>query len=112
MRFWFIAVKGGKGVATSLGVLIMSNWEIGLICLAVGILLIAITKMVSLGSCVAAIVFAILAFFIKDNYIVTQGSTYTVYSVVLALIILFNHRSNIVRIIKGKENKISFKKKK
>ena len=90
----------------------MSNWEIGLICLAVGILLIAITKMVSLGSCAAAILFAVLAYIIKDHYIVMQGSGYFLYSVVLALFILFNHRSNIVRIIKGKENKISFKKKK
>ena len=108
----FFGFKGGKGVATSLGVLIMSNWEIGLICLAVGILLIAITKMVSLGSCAAAILFAVLAYIIKDHYIVMQGSGYFLYSVVLALFILFNHRSNIVRIIKGKENKISFKKKK
>ena len=107
----YFGFKGGKGVATSLGVLIMSNWEIGLICLAVGVTLIIITKMVSLGSCVAAILFAILTFFIKDHYIVAQGSGYFIYSIILALFILFNHRSNIVRIIKGKENKISFKKK-
>ena len=108
----FFGFKGGKGVATSIGILIMSNWEIGLICLAVGITLIIITKMVSLGSCVAAILFAILSFIIKDNYIIAQGSPYTIYSIILAVLILFNHRSNIVRIIKGKENKISFKKKK
>ena len=107
----FFGFKGGKGVATSLGVLIMSNWEIGLICLAVGVTLIIITKMVSLGSCVAAILFAVLSYFIKDHYIVAQGSSYLLYSIILALFILFNHRSNILRIIKGKENKISFKKK-
>ena len=44
----FFGFKGGKGVATSLGVLIMSNWQIGLICLSVAIILIIITKMVSL----------------------------------------------------------------
>ena len=106
----FFGFKGGKGVATSLGVLIMSNWEIGLICLAVAILFIALTKMVSLGSCVAAILFMILTYFIKDNYIVLEGSGYFTYSVILAIIVLFNHRTNIVRLIKGKENKISFKK--
>ena len=106
----FFGFKGGKGVATSLGVLIMSNWEIGLICLAVAIVFIALTKMVSLGSCVAAILFMILSFFIKDNYIVLEGSGYFIYSVILAIIVLFNHRTNIVRLIKGKENKISFKK--
>lgn len=108
----FFGFKGGKGVATSLGVLIMSNWEIGLICLAVGITLIALTKMVSVGSCVAAILFAILTFFIKDNYIAVEGTEYLVYSILLAILILFNHRANIVRIIQGKENKISFKSKK
>ena len=108
----FFGFKGGKGVATSLGILIMSNWEIGLICLAVGIVLIAITKMVSVGSCIAAILFAILTFFIKDNYITTEGSEYFIYSIILAIIILFNHRANIVRLIQGKENKISFKSKK
>lgn len=107
----FFGFKGGKGVATSLGVLIMSNWEIGLICLAVGVALIALTKMVSVGSCMAAILFAVLTYFIHDNYIVTEGSGYFIYSVVLAVFVLFNHRSNIVRIIQGKENKISFKSK-
>lgn len=108
----FFGFKGGKGVATSLGILIMSNWEIGLICLAVGVTLIIITKMVSVGSCMAAILFAVLTFFIKDNYIVSEGSSYLVYSIILAAFILFNHRSNIVRLIQGKENKISFKSKK
>jgi glycerol-3-phosphate acyltransferase PlsY len=107
----FFGFKGGKGVATSLGILIMSNWEIGLICLAVGVTLIAITKMVSVGSCSAAVLFAVLTYFIHDNYIVSEGSGYLVYSIILALFILFNHRSNIVRLIHGKENKISFKKK-
>ncbi|MBR3002154.1 MAG: glycerol-3-phosphate 1-O-acyltransferase PlsY [Clostridia bacterium] len=106
----FFGFKGGKGVATSLGILIMSNWKIGLICLAVGVALIAITRMVSVGSCVAAILFAVLTYFIKDNYIVAEGSGYFIYSILLAAFILFNHRSNIVRIFQGKENKISFKK--
>ena len=108
----FFGFKGGKGVATSLGILIMSNWEIGLICLAVGVTLIALTKMVSVGSCSAAILFAVLTYFIHDNYIVSEGSGYLVYSIVLALLILINHRSNIVRLLQGKENKISFKSKK
>lgn len=105
----FFGFKGGKGVATSLGVLIMSNWEIGLICLAVAILIMALTRMVSFGSCVAAILFMILTYFVKDNYIATEGSDYFAYSIILAVLVLFNHRSNIVRIIQGKENKLSFK---
>ena len=106
----FFGFKGGKGVATSLGILIMSNWQIGLICLVFGVLLIALTRMVSLGSCSAAVLFPVLTLFITDHYIVTQGSGYLIYSIILAVIVLFNHRSNIKRIMAGKENKISFKK--
>ena len=106
----FFGFKGGKGVATSLGVLILSNWQIGLICLVFAIILIILTKMVSLGSCMSAILFPVLTLFIYDNYIVSEGSNYLVYSIILAIIILFNHRSNIKRILTGTENKISFKK--
>ena len=106
----FFGFKGGKGVATSLGILIMSNWQIGLICLVFGVVLIALTRMVSLGSCAAAVLFPVLTLFINENYIVSQGSSYLIYSIILAVIVLFNHRSNIKRILSGKENKISFKK--
>ena len=106
----FFGFKGGKGVATSLGILIMTNWQIGLICLVFGIVLIILTRMVSLGSCTAAALFPVLTLFITENYIVTQGSGYFIYSIILAVIVLFNHRSNIKRILEGKENKISFKK--
>ena len=106
----FFGFKGGKGVATSLGILIMSNWQIGLICLVFGVLLIALTRMVSLGSCAAAVLFPVLTLFITDNYIVEQGSGYLIYSIILAVIVLFNHRSNIKRIMSGTENRISFNK--
>ena len=55
----FFGFKGGKGVATSLGILIMTNWQIGLICLVFGIVLIILTRMVSLGSCTAAVLFPV-----------------------------------------------------
>ena len=66
--------------------------------------------MVSVGSCAAAVLFPILTLFIKDNYIVSEGSSYFVYSIILAVIVLFNHRANIKRILNGTENRISFKK--
>ena len=110
----FFGFKGGKGVATSLGILLLSNWQIGLICLVFGIVLIVLTRMVSLGSCAAAVLFPVLTLFINDHYTVLtegkSGSTYFIYSVILAIIVLYNHRSNIKRILSGTENKISFKK--
>lgn len=106
----FFEFKGGKGVATSLGILLITNWQIGLICLVFAIVLMIITKIVSVGSIGAAILFPVLTMFISENYIVTEGSGYFVFSVIVALIVAFNHRANIKRLIEGKENKISFKK--
>ena len=109
----FFGFKGGKGVATSLGILLMSNWQIGLICLVFALILMILTRMVSLGSCAAAVLFPVLTLFINDNYTVLtegkNGTTYFIYSLILAIIVLFNHRSNIKRILNGTENKLSFK---
>ena len=106
----FFGFKGGKGVLTSLGVFLMTNWKIGLICLVFALVLMALTKMVSMGSVGAAILFPVLVLFIHTNYTVTEGSSYLIYSIILAVIVAFNHRSNIQRILNGTENKISFKK--
>ena len=65
--------------------------------------------MVSLGSISAAILFAILTIFIQDSYI--ASGNYIVFAFMLAGFIIFNHRTNVVRIAKGEENRISFKKK-
>ena len=106
----FFGFKGGKGVATSLGVLLVTNWQIGLICLVFALVLMALTKMVSMGSVGAAILFPVLVLFIKTNFIVTEGSGYLIYSIILAALVAFNHRSNIKRILNGTENKLNFKK--
>ena len=103
----FFKFKGGKGVATSLGVLIMSNWQIGLICLVFALILIILTQMVSVGSIAAAILYPVLTLFIPQNYIVPGN--YLIYSIILAVIIVFNHRENVKRLLNGTENKISFK---
>lgn len=103
----FFKFKGGKGVATSLGVLIMSNWQIGLICLVFALILIILTQMVSVGSIAAAILYPVLTLFIPQNYIVPGN--YIIYSIVLAVIIIFNHRKNVKRLLNGTENRISFK---
>lgn len=104
----FFEFRGGKGVATCLGILLLTNWQIGLICLTFGVLLIAITRMVSLGSIMAAILYPILTIFIHENYIV--DGNYVIFGILLGLFVVFNHRKNLQRIISGTENKISLKK--
>ena len=102
----FFGFKGGKGVATALGVLLTIDPIIGLICLVFAIILIAITRMVSVGSILAAILFPVLNLFIgKNNTVIT-----IVMSILIGLLIIFNHRKNIQRIREGNENKLSFKK--
>ena len=89
----------------------MINWKIGLICLLFAIIIIAISKMVSMGSVGAAILFPILSLFISTNFIVkASGIKYFVFSILLALLVIFNHRQNIKRIMEGKENRLSFGK--
>ena len=109
----FFGFKGGKGVATSLGVLLVTNWQIGLICLVFALILMAITRIVALGSIAAAILFPVLCFFITNNFLVGDDSTrisYLIFGIIMALIVIFNHRSNIQRMATGKENKLIFKK--
>lgn len=100
----FFGFKGGKGVATSLGIILLINWQIGLICLVFAIALMAISRMVSLGSVSAAILFPILTFFITENYIV--DGDYRIFGVLLGIFVCWNHRANIKRLIEGTENKL------
>lgn len=106
----FFGFKGGKGVASSLGLVLIINWQIGLICLVFALLIMAVTRMVSLGSIATAILFPVLIIFgVGSEYYIVSGS-YVVFSIILALIVIFNHRSNIKRILSGTENRLSFKK--
>ncbi len=104
----FFEFRGGKGVATSLGVIILVNWQIGLICLVFALVLMILTRMVSLGSICAAILFPVLTVFIHEHYIV--DGNYIIFGIIMAAFIAYNHRSNIKRLLSGTENKISFKK--
>ena len=102
------------GVATSLGILLMTNWQLGLICLVFALVLMALTRVVSMGSIAAAILYPVLTLFVGGGHYIVEstglGNGYFIYSVILAIIVIFNHRENIKRILSGTENKISFNK--
>lgn len=106
----FFKFKGGKGVATSLGIVLLLNWQIGLICLVFALVLMILTRMVSLGSISAAILFPVLTIFITENYLV-EGN-YIIFGILLAAFVVYNHRANVKRILTGTENKLSFNKEK
>lgn len=104
----FFKFKGGKGVATSLGIILLINYEIGLICLIFALLVMFFTKTVSIGSLMTAILFPVLTLVIHENYLL--GDNYIIFGILLAVIVIFNHRENIKRIMNGEEKKLTIKK--
>lgn len=108
----YFGFKGGKGVATSLGVMLMLNWQIGLIILALALTIMVTTRYVSLGSITAAAVypFMLFTFIIAGGEKLGQNITYLFMAVVLALLLIVKHRSNIIKLKNGNENKLFSKK--
>ena len=105
----FFQFKGGKGIATALGVLLITNWNIGLICLVFALVLMILTRIVSLGSLAAAVLFPVLVMFMPSQAYLVSGN-YVIYSIIIAVLVIFNHRANVKRLLNGTENKLDFKK--
>ena len=110
----YFGFKGGKGVATSLGVMLTLNWKVGLIILALALTIMAITRYVSLGSITAAAVypFVLFTFMIAGGDELSQCITYLFMAVTLAVILIAKHHSNITKLKNGTENKLFAKKEK
>ena len=99
----FFKFKGGKGVVVTAAAVLILNPLVFLICIAVFILIVLSTKYVSLGSIIAAILFPILNF--KLFAYSVPMPIKTIFSVLIALFIIFLHRKNIVRLFNGTESK-------
>lgn len=99
----FAGFKGGKGVATSLGVIIGIHPPVAAICLGVFLITFILSKYVSLGAILAALCFPLaLEFIFKNNFIWLRA-----FSVLLALAVIITHHKNIGRLLKGNENKMN-----
>ena len=95
--------KGGKGIATSLGVLLSLDIRVAMILLIAGIIIILTTRYVSLASVVCALCYPVLviAFGLSQEMIV--------FSVVISAFALVRHKDNIKRLLGGQESKVSIK---
>ncbi len=101
----FFSFKGGKGMSTSLGYLLMADWRIGLILLGVQLLIVLITGLMSLASITTAVLLPVLTvLFHHDNWM------YIVFSVIAMILAIYSHRRNIDRLSKGTENKLDARK--
>ena len=95
--------KGGKAVATGLGMFLGLAWPVGLACFGLFMAVISISRIVSLSSVVAAIGLPVLM-------LISGGSSaYLVVSLVASVLVLWRHRSNIERLIAGTEPRIGAK---
>lgn len=101
----FFGFKGGKGVACSVAVILMTYaWPAGIIAIAICLLVIALTRFISAGSMSMMVVFAILVF-IQTSFAPLES----IWAFILAMLCIYRHRANIQRMINHTENRLGKK---
>lgn len=108
----FLRFKGGKGVATSLGVLLfIPGFALPMLfVLIVFVVIVALTKYVSLGSIVASLMVPLSFIMLSVYRSETFSYHHIIFGIALAFLLLYCHRENIFRLLSGKESKIKEKK--
>jgi glycerol-3-phosphate acyltransferase PlsY len=99
----WIGFKGGKGVATSLGILLALYWPGALIAFALWLIALAIFRISSLAALIAAVLTPLVFFLLRQPL-------YAQFSVALAVLVIIVHRENIARLLAGTEPRVGAKK--
>ncbi len=110
----FAGFKGGKGIATALGMLLMISTVDMLIAIGIFVAVVGISRYVSLGSIIGAISIPLILF-VRENIFnvnIPGYNTLLPFVIFLTLLVIFTHRKNVIRLLNGSEHKISFSKKK
>ncbi|MFZ0452223.1 MAG: glycerol-3-phosphate 1-O-acyltransferase PlsY [Ignavibacteriaceae bacterium] len=106
----FAGFKGGKGIATALGMLLMIATIDMLVAIGVFIIVVSISRYVSLGSILGAIAVPV-TLIIRENIFnvdIPSYNTLLPFIIALVMLVIFTHRKNVIRLINGNENKVSF----
>lgn len=96
----FLKFSGGKSVASGVGTILALNWQVGLAIAAIWGVITYISKYVSLGSIIALLLSPIFMYLCKEPL------AYVIYCAVGGIYIVYLHRENILRLMKGEENKV------
>ncbi|MDZ4736767.1 MAG: glycerol-3-phosphate 1-O-acyltransferase PlsY [Rhodospirillaceae bacterium] len=99
----WLKFRGGKGVATGIGVLLGLDWRLGLMAIGCWLVVATVTRFSSLAALLALAATPVLAWFLVDRRLAA-------FSLVLALLVWISHRANIARLLKGDEPRIGGKK--
>ena len=110
---FYLGFKGGKGIAATAGIIFSIDWRLTVICLSCFILLVAVTRYVSLGSLVVSVI--LLVWDAVQNFrgaygLIPGKLEFTAVTVVITVMAFWRHRANIGRLLKGTENKVGAKK--
>jgi acyl phosphate:glycerol-3-phosphate acyltransferase len=109
----FASFKGGKGIATALGMLLILVTIDMLIAIGIFILVVTISRYVSLGSLIGAISVP-LTLIIRENVFhvnIPHYSTVLPFVILVSLLVVYTHRKNVARLFSGRESKVNFKRK-
>jgi glycerol-3-phosphate acyltransferase PlsY len=98
----FANFRGGKGVATLLGMALAIQPLVALICLVVFLITLISTRFVSLSSMLAGVAFMVLILFIFNE----KETIYRLFAIIVAMMVVVTHQKNISRLLKGTENKV------
>ena len=111
---FYLKFKGGKGIASTVGLIFAIDPLIGITIIAIFLIIFFATKYVSLGSIIVMVIFVVelIIFGQTGKYAMSGVALYEMYAIaaVLAAMGWWRHRANIVRLLKGTENKINFSK--
>ncbi len=107
----FFKFKGGKAVASSVGVMFCIDWKVAIFVLVIFCLAIILTHIVSLGSVLGAVQFVMVTFIYNSDKSILMHLYVTALSALVASLVILRHMENIKRLLKGEEAPTKIKKK-